>query len=318
MLKSDLGLIMDVDNTEYNRYRDTVSDEKWQTEFDYGVERDNKEDEKWQTQFDYGVERDKVADNMWQTEFDWNKYVDDWTMKNTETVQAIEQALTKWQTTGVADEEVSKILGVPVGTSTESHEYNEWTKRNAEATQSFEQALTKWNMTGVADESVANALGVPVGATTESYYFKKASQALEQNKFNAEQKAAKDASDKAAEEQQYIDDSVISGAKTLRNAPDGEARAANYVLSQASSASDYYRLGQAAGIPRSVLDSVISTSIYEASNQSAGENTKDYNFYAEQMGMAEDPEAWLMQNMYYIPADIVKDLSELLKIQQGY
>ena len=86
------GLLADRDNTEYGRYRDTVSDynterdylaSRYDTErgFDYGQYRDNVADKQWQTQFDrdvlesdraydYQVGRDEVADKQWQSEFD--------------------------------------------------------------------------------------------------------------------------------------------------------------------------------------------------------------------------------------------------------
>ena len=103
---TNLGLLQGVDNTQYDRYRDTVSDSQWQQEFDYTKEQD------------------KIANDQWQQSFDWNQYVDNWNMSNTEATQKFDQLMSKWQLTGVADEEVATGLGVPVGATTESYYFN--------------------------------------------------------------------------------------------------------------------------------------------------------------------------------------------------
>ena len=103
---TNLGLVQGVDNTYYDRYRDTVSDYQWQQ------------------QFDYNAYRDSVADSQWQQSFDWNKTVDQWNMSNTEATQKFDQLMSKWQMTGVADAEVAAELGVPVGATTESYYFN--------------------------------------------------------------------------------------------------------------------------------------------------------------------------------------------------
>ena len=103
---TNLGLLQGVDNTYYDRYRDTVSDSQWEQEFDYMKDRD------------------QVADSQWEQTFDWNKTVDEWNMSNTEATQKFDQMMSKWQMTGVADAEVSAALGVPVGATTESYYFN--------------------------------------------------------------------------------------------------------------------------------------------------------------------------------------------------
>lgn len=84
---------------EYQKSRDTVSDEHWQKEYDYNKSvndrsfyyqknRDDVADKQWQQQYDYNksvddrnynyqVSRDTVADNQWQKQYDYNKSVDD-------------------------------------------------------------------------------------------------------------------------------------------------------------------------------------------------------------------------------------------------
>lgn len=87
----DLGLLEDMDNTQYNRYRDTMSDwvndrdfaynkyrddmgdYKWQTEFDYGVSRDEVADNRYNNEWEYGVSRDEVSDNRYASETAYNK-----------------------------------------------------------------------------------------------------------------------------------------------------------------------------------------------------------------------------------------------------
>ena len=115
--RDDLGIVRDMDQTDYNRYRDTVGDYKWQTEYETGLDQ-------WQQEFDYTKEQNDIANSQWQQQFDWNKYMDEWNMSNTETVQKFDQMMTKWQLTGVADEEVANALGVPVGATTESYYFN--------------------------------------------------------------------------------------------------------------------------------------------------------------------------------------------------
>lgn len=99
LMRDDLGLLLGIDQTNYDRYRDTVSDSQWQQSFD-------------------------TSNSQWQQSFDWNKTVDQWNMSNTESTQKFDQLLTKWQMTGVADEEVAAALGVPVGATTESYYFN--------------------------------------------------------------------------------------------------------------------------------------------------------------------------------------------------
>lgn len=103
---TNLGLVQGVDNTYYDRHRDTVADSQWQQ------------------QFDYNAYRDSVSDSQWDQTFGWNQYVDQWNMSNTEATQKFDQLMSKWQLTGVADSEVAAGLGVPVGATTESYYFN--------------------------------------------------------------------------------------------------------------------------------------------------------------------------------------------------
>ena len=86
--RQDMSLLMNLDNTAYNRYRDNV------------------------------------GDSQWQQQFDWNKKMDEWNMTNTEATQKFDQLMSKWQLMGVADAEVAEALGVPQGATTESYYFN--------------------------------------------------------------------------------------------------------------------------------------------------------------------------------------------------
>ena len=58
----DLGLLQDMDQTQYNRYRDTMDDWENDRNFAYQQYRDDVADGQWQTNFDYGVKRDEIED----------------------------------------------------------------------------------------------------------------------------------------------------------------------------------------------------------------------------------------------------------------
>lgn len=54
----DLGLVQQMDETQYNRYRDTVADNQYAYNMDYNIYRDSVGDSQWQQQFDYNKEQD--------------------------------------------------------------------------------------------------------------------------------------------------------------------------------------------------------------------------------------------------------------------
>ena len=98
----DLGLLQNLDDSQYNRYRDTMTD--WQNDrnFAYGMYRDEVGDSQWNKQFDYnafvndrdfaynsfwdnkkwdyGVGRDNIDDSRYDKEWDYNVGQD--TLKN--------------------------------------------------------------------------------------------------------------------------------------------------------------------------------------------------------------------------------------------
>jgi hypothetical protein len=247
---NDLGLVLDVDNTYYDRYRDTVDDTKWQTEFDYTKDRD------------------KVADDQWQQSFDWNKTVDEWNMKTTED------------------------------------------------TNKFDQMLSKWSLTGVADEEVAAYMGVPVGTTTESYYFNKANLALNQAKLAKSGSGSGSGSDKTEDYSGAKNrELVISEARKTVSSTGSYVEAAKNVIQNAGvyglTMEDYFSICKELGVSDSAANQVyIDYKNEYIVSESGGE--KDYMYYASIMGQQSDPEAWLTENMYSIPPDILEDLQKLL------
>lgn len=87
----NLNALRNLDQTSYNRHRDTVGDYQANRQFEYGVSRDDRadyeadrrynydvnrdkiRDEQWEREFDYKVTRDKVLDEQWLKEFDANE-----------------------------------------------------------------------------------------------------------------------------------------------------------------------------------------------------------------------------------------------------
>lgn len=86
----DLNILQDMDNNQYNRYRDTMADwrddknfayTKYRDEmsdffnnrnFAYGVNRDNILDERYENEWDYGVGRDNILDSRYDNEWNYN------------------------------------------------------------------------------------------------------------------------------------------------------------------------------------------------------------------------------------------------------
>lgn len=110
---SNLGLLMGIDQRDYDRYRDTVSDSQWQQSFD-------KSNEQWDK--DYELSKEQLG--LSKDQFEWNKIVDDFNMKAQEQTTKFNQMMDRWNTTGVADSEVAAYLGIPVGATTESYYFN--------------------------------------------------------------------------------------------------------------------------------------------------------------------------------------------------
>lgn len=75
-----LNALRDAEDSDYGKYRDTVSDSQWNYSNQYQQYRDDVSDNQWQQSFDrdkyesdraynYQVSRDKVTDSQWAQEF---------------------------------------------------------------------------------------------------------------------------------------------------------------------------------------------------------------------------------------------------------
>ena len=263
---TNLGLLQGMDDTAYGRHRDTVADSQWKTEFDYMKERD------------------EVADSQWKDTFDWNKTVDEWNMSNTESQQKINQLMTKWQMTGVADEEIAKELGVPVGSTTESYYFNK-----------------------ISSDLDAQKVAL---SEKELALSQKESNEANANKQTTVNNIIRNTQNKIIHPDPYDADSdadYTNAAQFLYNA----------VYMEGLPINDYFSIGAQAGIPTSVLnstfDSLYNEAMDEALNEEAGGEEKTYAYYAALMGQQEDPEAWLSANKYSIAdPSIIEYLEKLL------
>jgi hypothetical protein len=77
----DLGLLSDMDDKQYNRYRDTMSDWENDRNFAYQTYLGDVDKYQWQNEFDHTVEQDNIGNQHWDKEFNasnehWNKEFD--------------------------------------------------------------------------------------------------------------------------------------------------------------------------------------------------------------------------------------------------
>lgn len=89
----NLGLLQNMDNTQYGRYRDTMSDWENDRDFAYGKYRDDMGDYFNNRDFEYGVSRDEISDDRYDQEWEYNTGVND---KNNAYNQAID-----WMNIGI-------------------------------------------------------------------------------------------------------------------------------------------------------------------------------------------------------------------------
>lgn len=72
----DLGLLQQMDETQYSRYRDTMGDWRNDRDFSYGQYRDIIGDAQWDKTFDYNAGRDQVSDSRYESETAYNRAMD--------------------------------------------------------------------------------------------------------------------------------------------------------------------------------------------------------------------------------------------------
>lgn len=69
----DLGLLNNMSDRQYNRYRDTMSDWMNDRNFAYGVYRDDIGDDRYKNEWNYNVNRDQISDNRYESETAYNR-----------------------------------------------------------------------------------------------------------------------------------------------------------------------------------------------------------------------------------------------------
>lgn len=69
----DLGLLNDMSDRQYSRYRDTMSDWMNDRNFAYGVYRDDIGDDRYKNEWNYNVNRDQISDNRYENETAYNR-----------------------------------------------------------------------------------------------------------------------------------------------------------------------------------------------------------------------------------------------------
>ena len=114
----DLGLLQDMDNTQYNRYRDTMSDWVNDRDFAYNKYRDDMGDYKWQTEFDYGVSRDEVADSRYDNEWEYGVSRDEVDDSRYESETAYNKAMTMLQMGTMPDASTLAAAGISTAEAT--------------------------------------------------------------------------------------------------------------------------------------------------------------------------------------------------------
>ena len=67
----DLGLLQQMDDTQYSRYRDTMADWQNDRDFAYGKYRDDMGDFQWKQEFGYAQDRDDIADSRYDKEWEY-------------------------------------------------------------------------------------------------------------------------------------------------------------------------------------------------------------------------------------------------------
>lgn len=89
----DLGLLQDMDETQYSRYRDTMSDWEDDRNFAYNKYRDDVGDWQWDKSFSYNAYRDSVNDAYRDQEWEYGVAQDQKEWDYTESNNAYERAM---------------------------------------------------------------------------------------------------------------------------------------------------------------------------------------------------------------------------------
>ncbi|MBQ2743672.1 MAG: hypothetical protein IJN09_03700 [Oscillospiraceae bacterium] len=170
----DLGILQNMDNTQYNRYRDTMSDYYNDKNFAYGMYQDAVNQGNYQQEFDYNrllndrnwnyqVGRDTIADNRYENEWNYGvqqdalenkRYEEELALKNEEAAreQAKEQVYALLDLGQMPDASLLQAAGVDTSFATA---YLAGVKNQANSSK-------KSNTSGSSGDSGSSPQGTPV------------------------------------------------------------------------------------------------------------------------------------------------------------
>ena len=80
----DFGLLQQMDSTQYNRYRDTMSDWRDDRNFAFDYYLSDWDNYKWGTEFNYGVSQDQIANDNYNKEWDYGVSTDQYNREQAE------------------------------------------------------------------------------------------------------------------------------------------------------------------------------------------------------------------------------------------
>lgn len=108
----DLGLLQEMDNTQYGRYRDTMSDWANDRDFAYGKYRDEMGDYQWMKDFNYSAGRDKVNDDRYDREWEYGVGRDELEDSRYESETAYQRAMQMLASGVMPGDEALKAAGI--------------------------------------------------------------------------------------------------------------------------------------------------------------------------------------------------------------
>lgn len=108
----DLGLLQEMDSTQYGRYRDTMSDWANDRDFAYGKYRDEMGDYQWMKDFNYSAGRDKVNDDRYDREWEYGVGRDELEDSRYESETAYNRAMQMLASGVMPGDEALKAAGI--------------------------------------------------------------------------------------------------------------------------------------------------------------------------------------------------------------
>lgn len=154
----DLGILRDMDATQYNRYRDTMADYKDDRNFAYGVYRDDVEQGNWQKTFDYNAMIDDRNFNynaaLNDRDFAYNAGWDNTKWEASQSQAALENARYDREK---ADEQIEYLISLGKTPSAELIAKSSWDQADINLAVAAVQAGMANNSGGNAVESSSKA-----------------------------------------------------------------------------------------------------------------------------------------------------------------